>query len=30
MATAKKKSVFETLSAIDVTPYVEKKGGRGR
>ena len=27
MATAKKKSVFETLSAIDVTPYVEKKGG---
>lgn len=27
MATAKKKSVFETLNAIDVTPYVEKKGG---
>ena len=27
MATAKKKSVFETLSAIDVTNYVEKKGG---
>jgi hypothetical protein len=27
MATAKKKSVFETLSTIDVTSYVEKKGG---
>ncbi len=27
MANAKKKSVFETLSAIDVTNYVEKKGG---
>jgi len=27
MATAKKKSVFETLSEIDVTNYVEKKGG---
>ena len=25
MATAKKKSVFETLSTIDVTSYVEKK-----
>ena len=27
MATAKKKSVFETLSVVDVTPYIEKKGG---
>ncbi len=27
MATAKKKSVFETLSEVNVTPYVEKKGG---
>ncbi len=27
MATTKKQSVFERLSAIDVTPYVEKKGG---
>jgi len=27
MATAKKQSVFERLSAVNVTPYVEKKGG---